>query len=121
MNQKIRYGLVVLIVFLGIMSHLTSNAQEFGKLNIEAINTGSLQIQGVTWCRKYFDQCIFSEKWIGPILRDRQLVSPEVFVTIQTGITNPEINEFVQDHNELYRITFTYDQNKIHERWGVDK
>jgi hypothetical protein len=121
MTEKIKYGLIVVIIFLGIISYLTPQANEIGDFNVEGINSGSLQFQGVTWCKKYFDYCVWTEKWIGPILQDRQVVSPEQFVTIQTGITNPEVNEFEEDGNGLYRIRFTYDQRQPHERWVIDE
>lgn len=88
----------------------------YGHVNVASINTGNLQLKGVTWCKKYFDQCVFREKWNGPFMASRETVSAEQFVTMQTSIDNPEIVSMDID-GDMYKITFIYDQEKVHNLW----
>jgi len=89
----------------------------YGKINVDAVNAGNLQIKGVTWCKKYFDVCVINEKWTGPILNSRDIISPSQFVIIQTGISDPQIVGEDDLGDGKYRIIFVYDQNKKHEPW----
>lgn len=126
---KILNFLVICIAVLGLTNWSSANelldfgfAQgpdysiKYGHINVSGINNGNLQLHGVTWCKKYFDMCLFREEWNGPFMSSRETVSPTQFVTMQTSVTNPEIVSIVQD-GEMYRITFIYDQQREHDLW----
>lgn len=116
MNAVTLAFLTLVIIFSTSLANAADN-DHFGKTNVNAINTGNLQLKGVTWCKKYFDTCVWSESWTGPILNKRETVDASQFVIMQTGITNPEIVDFDDVGGGRYRIIFVYDQQREHNQW----
>jgi len=121
MKQDILWAIIVVIftivVFMTISNNSRAEDVHFGKVNVDAINTGNLQLKGITWCKKYFDRCVLKETWTGPIMNSRETVDAEQYVIMQMGITNPEIVEFADVGGGRYRIIFVYDQNMQHTPW----
>lgn len=108
--------ILTLVVFMGAgMSQAADHV--YGQVNVGAINTGNLQLKGVVWCKKYFEKCVLSETWSGSTMKERQTVTPNQFVTMQTGITLPQIIDFDDVGGGRYRIIFVYDQTEKHEVW----
>lgn len=114
-------NVVTIAIFTIVVLFMTGVSQAadsfYGKPNVNAINTGNLQLKGVTWCKKYFDSCVLEENWIGPVLQSRETVDAKQFVTMQMGITNPNIVDFDDVGGGKYRIIFVYDQKSGHDFW----
>lgn len=119
MKQVMNIVSLVVLTIVVVMSGVSHGAEtdHFGKVNVAALNTGNLQLKGVTWCKKYFDVCVVTETWMGPTLQDRQTATVKQYVTMQTGVMNPDIKEVDIESGDKLRITFVYDQNTEHSHW----
>lgn len=124
MNERMLMNIVTVVVLtiVIVFANGIANGQtrgHYGKVNTSAINTGNLQLKGVLWCKKYFDTCVVRESWMGPTLQSRDTATVSQYVTMMTGITNPDIREVkvMRVNGGNLRITFVYDHRRLHENW----
>ena len=123
MKSNLRVMFFVVMMIVGIMAafHAPANADDkqldmYGKVDTIAMNAGILKLSGSVECRKYFDECVLKEHWLGPILQSRDTVNVVQMVIMRTGVTNPTIIS-VEDHGDKKLvINFTYESDN-HKHW----
>lgn len=121
MRQKVIQIITLLfftvVVFMTVCGNGHADQQFYGQMNITGLNAGSLQLKGVTWCKEYFEKCVIRENFMAGTLQSRELVDPDQFVVMQTGIENPQIVSVESDTGGRHRIIFVYDQKRVHKLW----